>query len=191
LINLLSLAGGPVEEVADLRRARLRHAGSSEEIPVDLEAVYYSGDTSQNYTLQDGDELIVPKDTHNRVVVWGAVQQPGTYPYTKNMRVMDAIGLTRGEIRTVSRMSKVVILRKRKGQYDASYPIRVDLVRLMNQHDWTQNIELEREDFIFVPSTKTPNFNDIGAILNTAFFANRVFFQEGIFGFRPLNFIGR
>jgi polysaccharide export outer membrane protein len=191
LVTLLSLAGGPVDDLADLRRARLRRAGSTEEVPIDLEAIYDYGDTSQNYTLQDGDELIVPRDNHNRIVVWGAVQQPGTFPYRKGMRVMDAVGLTRGEIRNVSRMSRIVILRKRKGQYDIAYPIRVDLVRLMNKHDWTQNVELEREDFIFVPSTKTPNIADMGAILNTAFFANRVFFEEGIFGFRPLSFIGR
>ena len=45
-------------------------------------------------------------------------------------------------------------------------------------------------DIVFVPSTKTPSISEIGSILNAAFFADRLF-QEGLFGFRPLGFLGR
>jgi polysaccharide export outer membrane protein len=191
IATLLSLAGGPVFDQADLKRARLRRAGSSEEIPIDLEAMLQLGDTSQNYQLQDGDELIVPQDRENRIVVWGAVQQPGTFPYQKGMRVTDALGFSRGEIRNVTKASEITVFRRSPGQTGRYVPIRVNIVRFWNKHDYTQNIALEKGDVLYVPSTKTPNVSDIAGILNAAFFADRVLGREGIFGFRPFGFIGR
>jgi polysaccharide export outer membrane protein len=192
IATLLSQAGGPVFDQADLRRARLRRAGSNEEIPIDLESMLQLGDTSQNFALQDGDELIIPQDRENRIVVWGAVLQPGNYPYQKGMRVMDAVALARGEIPRVSKMSEARILRKVPGQPDKFYPIQVNMVRFTNKpYDYTQNIEIQRGDVLFIPTTKTPNFAELGNVLNTLFFANRVFFEEGLFGFRPFSFIGR
>lgn len=192
IATLLSQAGGHIKDVADLRRARLRRSGSNEEIPIDLEAMLQLGDTSQNFELHDGDELIIPEDRENRIVVWGAVLQPGNYPYQKGMRVMDAVALARGEIPRVSKMSETRVLRKIPGQPDKFYPIQVNMVRFMNKpFDYTQNIEIQRGDVLFIPSTKTPNFGEVGNVLNTLFFANRVFFEEGLFGFRPFGFIGR
>ena len=192
IATLLSLAGGPVFDQADLRRARLRRAGSNEEIPIDLEAMLQLGDTSQNFPLEDGDELIIPQDRENRIVVWGAVAQPGNYPYQKGMRVMDAIALARGEVPRVSKMSEARVLRRVQGQPDKFFPIQVNMVRFMNKpFDYTQNIEIQRGDVVFIPTTKTPNFNELTAVFNTLFFANRVFFEEGFFGFRPFGFLGR
>lgn len=187
ILTLLNQAGGPIFGQADLRKATLRRAGSDEKIPVDIEAIL-GGDTSQNYVLEDGDELLVPEDRKNRVVVWGAVQQPGNVPFTDGMRLAEALAFARGEIRTQSKFSEVMVLRKGPGNKDIA--IKSNMVRFYKNQDFAQNLLLQRGDIVFVPSTKTPSVGEIGSILNAAFFADRIF-QEGLFGFRPLSFLGR
>lgn len=188
LLTLLNSAGGPIFGQADLRKATLRRSGSNEKIPVDLEAIL-AGDTSQNYTLEDGDELLVPEDLQNRVIVWGTVVQPGPVPFTKGMRLAEALSFARGEIRTQSKFSEVMVIRRGPSGREVAY--KANMVRFYKNQDYAQNLLLQRGDIIYVPSTKTPNIAEIGSILNTAFFADRLLFQEGLFGFRPFSFIGR
>lgn len=187
ILTLLNSAGGPIFGQADIRRALFKRAGSAEQIPVDIEAIL-AGDTSQNYTLQDGDELLIPEDTQSRVFIWGTVQQPGPVPYTKGMRLAEAISFARGEIRTQSKFSEVLVIRKGPSGREVAY--KANLVRFYRNQDFAQNLLLERGDIIFVPSTKTPSISEIGSILNAAFFADRIF-QDGLFGFRPFSFLGR
>ncbi len=81
LLSLLNRGGGADMTRADLRRATLRRAGSSELIPVDLYAMLVQGDTSQNFEIQDGDELSVPEERRrNRIDIQGAVQAPEPIP---------------------------------------------------------------------------------------------------------------
>jgi polysaccharide biosynthesis/export protein len=183
LLTLVAQAGGAIDGRANLKRARLRRSGSSEEIPVDLEAIMHYGDTSQNYTLRDGDELIIPEDRESRVVLVGAIQQPGAYPFTEGMRVADAISLGRGEIRNITKMSGVRVIRKVPGRPGQFIQIKTDMVRFLTKNDYAQNIELEKGDIVWVPSTKTPQIGDVSAALNAAFFLDR------FFGIRPLSFI--
>ena len=191
LMNLIGQAGGPQFDRADVKRATLKRAGTNEQIPIDLEAMLQRGDTSQNYTLQDGDEFIVPENRKIRIQVLGSVQRPGVFQWFEGMRMQDAIALTSGDIRGVTKFSGVRVFREIKGQKGQFMEIKVDWVRFINKHDYAQNIELEGGDLVWVPATKTPSISEISSILNAAFFADRVLFSEGIFGLRPLSFIGR
>jgi polysaccharide export outer membrane protein len=93
VITLLNQGGGPIVDASDLRRATLRHANSNEYIPLDIYSLENRADLSQNYLLQDGDELNIPSEGNNRIIVLGALQQPGSYPYHEPMTLADAISL--------------------------------------------------------------------------------------------------
>ncbi|RYG41283.1 hypothetical protein EON79_21070, partial [bacterium] len=166
-------------DVADLRRAYLRHAGTSENIPIDLYALTVFGDVSQNYEIQDGDELIVPEARGNQIVVTGAVQRPGLYPFREPTTAWDAIGLAGYEIRLRSRFSRTVVLRQRQGLMGEYVRIPIDLVRFIRKGDSSQNIQLQAGDIVFVPETNTPDFGVLSQIAQTTFLLNNV---GGIFG---------
>ncbi|HRF59418.1 MAG TPA: polysaccharide biosynthesis/export family protein [Fimbriimonadaceae bacterium] len=187
LLTLLSYAQGVVFERADLRpdlrRTTLRRSGSPELIPVDLYAMLKKGDTSQNYAIQDGDELIIPEDTRNRVLVLGSVQVPGSYPYTEPLTVMDAIALARGEVRSRSKFSEVLVIRERAGMPGNYIRMRSDIVRFVRKGDAAQNILLQAGDIVYVPETNTPDLDRIGTIVNTLFFVDRFARDNFLFGF--------
>lgn len=71
--DLITQAGGLKPE-ADLRGATLMRDGKS--TAVDLYALYYQGDISQNFRLQPGDILTIPENRYNKVFVLGEVTKP-------------------------------------------------------------------------------------------------------------------
>ncbi|WP_338617688.1 polysaccharide biosynthesis/export family protein [Pigmentiphaga sp. CHJ604] len=73
ITDLISQAGGLKPE-ADLMAASLMRG--SKAIPVDLYALYYQGDISQNLQLQAGDILTVPENRYNKIFVLGEVGKP-------------------------------------------------------------------------------------------------------------------
>lgn len=181
VLSLLNQGGGAIRDYADLKRAYLRRAGSAEAIPIDLYALTVFGDTTQNYEIQDGDELVVPEARGNQVLVIGAVQRPGLYPYREPMTAEDAIATAGFEIRLRSRFSKTVVLRQREGQPGQYVRIPIDLVRFIRKGDSSQNIQLQPGDIIFVPETNTPDFAVFGQLGNTAFLINSL---GNLFGLR-------
>ena len=182
LLTLLTQGGGAVVERADLRRATLRRRNSGEVIPLDLYALLILGDVTQNYVIEDGDALTVPLERRNRISVQGAVPNPGQFLYREPMTLSDAISLAGGEVRYRSRFSRVLIIRERVGQPGQYTRILADYVRFVKKGDQSQNVVLEAGDFVYVPETNTPDFNQISALANTAFILQT--FGNSIFGFR-------
>ena len=186
ILNLLSQAGGANRDVADLKRAYLRRAGTYESVPIDLYALTVFGDVSQNYEVQDGDELVVPESRGNQVLVLGTIQRPGLFPFREPMTAWDAIGLAGGEITRRSRFSRTVILRQREGLTGVYVRIPVDLVRFIRKGDSSQNILLKPGDILYVPETNTPDFTYIGSLASVGFLLDSV--GRNLFG---LNIFGR
>lgn len=182
LLALLNLGGGFIPDRSDLRRTRLRRANSREVIPIDLYAMLILGDTSQNYEVEDGDELTVPEERRNRILVQGAITTPGAFAYHEPMTLMDAISLAGGEIRYRSMLSKVLIIREQVGQPGQYTRIMADYVRFVKKGDQTQNVTLQPGDFIYIPETKTPDFNQISSLANVAFITQQ--FGNTFFGLR-------
>lgn len=183
LISLLNQGGGPIPDRADLRRATLRRANSRELIPVDLYSMLIQGDTSQNYEIEDGDELTIPEETKNRILVQGAIQQPGVYPYKEPMTLADAITQAHGEVRLRSMLSKILVIREQKGQPGHYLRIECNFVNFIRKGDATQNIPLAPGDIVWIPESKSPDFSYISGVLNTAFYFNS-FYYNGLFGFK-------
>lgn len=182
VLTLMATGGGHILDRSDLRRATLRRGGSSELIPIDLLALI-NGDLSQNYVLDDGDELVIPEDNRNLVVVQGAVNAPTQLVFREGMRLSDALALARGDILGRSKKSEIVVLRERPGSPGNYVRIKANYVRFENKQDWSQNVMLQRGDVVIVPFNKNPDVNQIGSLLNSAFLIDR-FIQEGFLGFR-------
>jgi polysaccharide export outer membrane protein len=184
VITLLNYAGGALIDRANMKRATLRRGASRELIPLDLQAILERGDTSQNYVIEDGDELIVPEDVNNRILVMGAIAQPGAYPFVEEMALADAISMARGEVPNKSKLSEVLIIREMPGVPGRYLRLKANFVNYVRKGDNSQNVALMRGDLIFVPQTKTPDLNQIGNTLFSIIQLDRLF-RDGIFGFRP------
>ncbi len=184
LLTLVTQGGGAVPDRADLRRATFRRANSQEVIPIDLYAMLIQGDTSQNYELEDGDILNIPEETMDRILVQGAVLQPGVFGYKEPMTLADAISQAHGEIQGRSMFSKIMIIRQMRGQPGQYLRIQADFVRFIRKGDATQNLTLMPGDLVYVPETKTPNLQQISSIAQSLFFINN-FYTNGIFGIKP------
>jgi polysaccharide export outer membrane protein len=183
IMTLLSKSGGPDIDRADLRRATLRRAGSDELIPIDLYSMLIMADTTQNYQIQDGDILNVPEKVKPTISVAGAVPSPGALGFREGMTVADALAFSRWEIKNRSMLSKTTVLRETPGQPGRFLRIQVDMVRFLREGDASQNILLQPGDIVWVPDTKTPDFDRIATIAGTLFYLNR-FFNGEFFGFR-------
>lgn len=171
IMTLYSASGGEIPDQTDLRKATLRRAGTKELIPIDMYAMLH-GDNSQNYELQDGDILDIPREQKNRVLVMGAIRAPGMYPYREGMRLSDAFAVASGEIPYRSRTSRTFVLRELPGRPGEYMRINTDYVRFMKNNDFAQNIRLMPGDLVYVPETNTPDFTQIQSIVNSAFVLN-------------------
>jgi len=180
ILGLLSQGGGPVADRADLRRATLQRANTRELIPLDLYAMLYRNDTSQNFEVRDGDQLNVPEGQNLFVKVQGKVLQPGLFPYKEPMTLADALSQARGEVVGRSRLSKILIIPEKTGSPGQYLYIQADYVRFIRKGDVTQNVILQPGDLVWVPETNTPDFAYISALANVAFIVDRL--GGGLFG---------
>lgn len=185
ILTLIHQGGDPIEGLADQHRAILRRKGSEEAIPIDLFAMLRKGDTSQNYELQDGDDLEVPADAKSQIKVIGFVQRPSQYAYREPMTLADALSQAGGEVPGRSQMSKVSILRELPAAPGTFVQIKCDFVRYVTKGDSTQNIELQPGDLIYVPAVKfgAADISTAANFVNAAFLFEN-FFRNGLFGFR-------
>ena len=180
IITLFTQGGGErPDNTTDMRRATFRRKGSRELIPIDLFAMLTHGDMSQNYEVRDGDELIVPKETKNRILVLGRVIAPGTYAYREPMTLMDAIALARGGIEFRSKLSSVKVFRQLPGRPGQVIEIEANLVKYMNEGDYAQNILLRPGDLVWVPDSGNLNFSQINSLANILFILDRLGFGLG------------
>lgn len=178
VITLYTRGGGQMRDnSSDLRRATLRRKGSNEQIPIDLFSMLTNGDMSQNYEIKDGDELVIPEEQNNRIIIIGRVPNPGVYPWKESMTLMDAIAMGRGEIEFRSKLSAVRVTRMVPGRPGEFMQIQADLVRFMNNGESAQNIKLKPGDIVEVPDSGNINFSQVTSIANILFILDR-------FGFR-------
>jgi len=162
VLDSLSLGGGIVPERARLEEAWMQRLDGSK-INLNLYRLLYEGDTSQNLLLQDGDTLYIPEETQNRYFVGGQVKRPGQYVWRPGLTVLDALSQAAWETDR-ARLSQTFVVRKKPDGTEER--IRVDMVRLLNKGDMTQNIELQPGDVVYVSETNTPNYDEIYRILS-------------------------
>jgi polysaccharide biosynthesis/export protein len=148
-LQALTLAGGPAEG-ADLPASYIIRG--KEKIPVDLRRLIQDGDLSKNLDLQTEDTVVVPEITlgtnpqellERRVYLLGKVSKPGVYSIKSEVPVLHAVFLGGGIAEGADAASSFIM---RDG-----HKIPVDLWRLIQKGDVSQNVMVKPEDTLVIP----------------------------------------
>ena len=175
LLEIVAKAGGPSRD-ANLREVRMRRR-NGETLTLNLFRAIYQGDPSQNIVLNHGDLLFFPtlKLDANRVFVFGEVANPGVYKLPEvNMHLFDAISKAGGPTVFAAQHHARIV----RGSRDHPEIIPVDLLKLIEEGDQTQNVLLASGDLIFVPRSAFGDINQfwnrVRPILDMIFFPARI-----------------
>jgi len=156
VLKAISAAGGLTAE-AGLRNATIIRK-NQEITPLDLEKLFIQNDLTQNYLLDSGDSLYIPKAfAITNISVAGEVNSPGFYSLEGKVDVLKAISACRGLTQKAG--FKNAIITKLNDEI-----IQVDLEKLLIQNDLTQNYPLESGDSLFVPLTLEKNVYVLGEV---------------------------
>jgi protein involved in polysaccharide export with SLBB domain len=99
------------------------------------------------------------------VWVLGRLNRPGIYPLTGSMSLLESLALAGGTARSLSQVTsqELADLRHsfvvRRGQF-----LPVDFQRLLKMGDMSQNIYLQPDDFVYVPSSLINEVYVLGAV---------------------------
>jgi|GEM_PF-339337 len=127
-------------------------------LSVDLEKLFLQNDLTQNYTLESGDSLYIPKAfTLTNISIAGEVNSPGLYSLEGKVDILKAISACKGV--TEKANLKDVLITKINNE-----SIPVDLEKLFLQNDLTQNYSLESGDSLFVPLSLENNIYVLGEV---------------------------
>jgi polysaccharide biosynthesis transport protein len=150
LLQALTLAGG-TSEGADLSAAYIIR--NEKTIAVDLRKLIQEGDLSKNVKLEREDTIVVPEIVFGsnpqemqdrRIYVLGRVARPGVYTLKQDVPILHALFLAGGVAETGDLASAFIIRGKEK--------IPVDLWKLIQKGDLSQNVTIKHEDTIVVPA---------------------------------------
>ncbi|MHA2283549.1 MAG: polysaccharide biosynthesis/export family protein [Promethearchaeota archaeon] len=158
LLEGLSLAGG-ITVNADLRGAMLIR--NNRILPIDFYSLFKEGDLRQNIILRHNDVIIIPDNAENKVYVLGSVKRPGILRITDKLSIIEAITAAGG---IAAGKQKVIIIR---GGIGNPQVFEVDIGKILEKHDLTENIFLARGDIVYVPRTALASINSVLAQVNT------------------------
>lgn len=139
-----AVAAAGVVETSDLRSVKVKRA-SGEAMTVDLSGLLTDSPLDAVPAVQNGDVVYVPKLT-DRLTVLGQVNTPGhlIVPLGEQLTVLDAIGRLGGGL--TERADRTTALVIRNGEQTA----RIDLKRLLQEGDLSQNMALQPGDVVVV-----------------------------------------
>jgi polysaccharide export outer membrane protein len=148
-LQALTLAGGPADN-ADLPAAYIIR--KDQKIPIDLRRLIQEGDLSKNVQLHTEDTVVIPEISigtnpqellERRIYLLGKVTKPGVYSIKGEVPVLHAVFLA-GGIADGADTSAAFIVRD-------GAKIPVDLWRLMQKGDVSQNVMVRPEDTLVLP----------------------------------------
>jgi len=156
VLKAISVAAGLTDE-AGLKNAMIIRE-NQEITPVDLEKLFNQNDLSQNYELNSGDSLYIPKAfTITNISIAGEVNSPGLYSLEGKVDILKAISACKGVTEKANLKDAIIT------KMDNS-SIPVDLEKLFLQNDLTQNYSLESGDSLFVPLSLENNIYVLGEV---------------------------
>lgn len=140
------VAAGIIDE-SDLSHVTLQRLSGEVSI-ADLSGLRTGQPLGTNVVLQWDDYIIVP-EFETRVAVVGQVAKPGTYkiPQGRRLNLLEVITQLSGGLTPEASRTALLI---RPG---AEKPVEVDLTRLLEQGDMSQNYELQVGDTVVVPES--------------------------------------
>lgn len=155
ILSLLASLGGPKPD-ADIRNISISHADGSRNL-INLNRILLQGDQSQNIFLKPGDIVYIPSSAtgENKVLVLGAVQQPGLFSFESEITALQAIALAKSFSKNARVEDSFVIRTTVKNPY----LLRVNFKRLLMQGEAQRDIPLQKGDIVFVPDNMITNYN--------------------------------
>ncbi|MEE9276660.1 MAG: FG-GAP-like repeat-containing protein [bacterium] len=178
LLDSILLAGGHITPTTkgDLARVKVQRNGQTQTVNL-LRFISGAAD-AENPILQSGDLVFVPEASaelleQQRIYVFGQARAPGVYPYTFNMRVLDAISKARG-FTPFGLKDEVRIIR---GDPERPEVIQSNILAMLERGDRRGNHLLRPNDVVFIPRSVIGDLRDfvgkVTPILNFLFFPQR------------------
>ncbi len=156
LIEAITSAGGIADRTSALagtEAAIIR--GRNQIIWVDLGDLLTAGNTAINTPVHANDVVYIPPARQTLVYVMGEVATPRAVPLTASMTYLDAIMLAGGPTRG-AKLEKSYLIRWKEGKGNVK---EIDLLKVMNGGDFSQNYLLKDKDVIYVGPTGIATLN--------------------------------
>lgn len=156
MADAVSLAGG-VTPNADLTNATLVRDGQT--YPIDLYALFYHGDLSQNALLRQGDAVHVPERSWNKAFIMGEVMRPASLPMPRGKYTLsEALSDAGGASQVTSDSSQIYVIRRATDGRSQIYHLnakRPDALALAD------SFFLRPRDVIFVDAASVTRWNRV------------------------------
>jgi len=156
VLGAISMAGGPRLD-ANLGDIKVR-SKNGQSTTLNLFKTMVEGDQSQNIPVDDEDMIYVPQVTKedNRVYVFGEVHKPGIITFKGGkLSMFDAIAQA-GGVTVFAHEEDTRIVR---GDIAQPEVILADYEKLVEEGDYTQNIDLINGDLVYVPRSAMGSVN--------------------------------
>lgn len=153
---------------AKLTQIQLNRA-DGEVVLLNLSDVIFLGDESQNPVVNPGDIVWVPSmDIGSKnYFVFGEVEDPGVVSAPGDMTLVTAISMA-GSM-TLDAERDTVYVARAQGVGNEPEVLKLDIKRLQEEADFSQNITLQDNDVVFVPRRGLSRFRDVVAAITPVF----------------------
>lgn len=159
LMEAISLGNGLTDD-ANTEQVVIKRQG--ERIVVDLSAFLRGEKDNRDILLQAGDTVYIPKlELEKKIFVLGEVGLPGAYDLKQSVSLIEALSLA-GSYKTTANLTDVTVERKGEGKKTLFH---VNLDKLINAGDMSQNLTVEPGDTIFVPRGNSSKIMVLGQVL--------------------------
>lgn len=162
ILDAILQAGGHITSTTrgDLERIKLQRDGTTQTVNL-LRYISGIGSNEDNPLLIANDLVYLPEASKDqtqeaRVYVFGESKRPGVYPFTFQMRVLDAIAKTGGFTQFGLREEVRVI----RGDPERPEVILANLKNLLERGDRRGNILLKPNDVIVIPRSTIGDVTD-------------------------------
>jgi len=153
---------GGFSERANMTRVQVNRA-TGEVLFLNLSEVIFQGDESQNIVVNPGDIVWVPslEVGANTYYVFGEVGTPGIVNSQEELSLIEVISRS-GSFTADASRSNVFIARG-----DLSQPelLELDIKRLVEEADFSQNATLQNHDVVFVPRRDLAKLGDVVGVI--------------------------
>ncbi len=134
-------------ETAKIYRVNARN--TTDVIELDLRDLLNNLSGREQPLLHPGDVVHIPSQADQRkICVLGQVAQPGLYPMTRDMTVVEALSAA-GWVQSSAGMKSVIIARRKANGEHEFFTANVH--RAVKKQDWSQHLPLLPGDIVFVP----------------------------------------
>jgi len=125
-------------------------------IPVDLKALLKDGDLTQNILLEPGDMVVIPGPM-KEVTILGEVRAPDRYKVNVDTSLADALSIAKGVNKDSADLYMAYVARNKQ-------ILPINLKRLLEFGDMSQNITIEDGDIIYIPNINEKKFYVLGEV---------------------------